>query len=99
VEFFASTLDAFLQDFVEKANSDDRLGALVACSRLAQLGSVIRDEYMENVYSLAESATEMRVAQQAAHLVVEMVNRNGEQCGLAKEDVPATTPTPDRSLS
>lgn len=96
-EFWASSVDAFLQDFLDKATKNDRLGAIVACARLAQLGSAISQEYRANCGNLVNSPTELKVAQQACSLVVEMVNRNGEQCGLTKAVVPATTPQPDRS--
>lgn len=103
VEFWASTVDAFLQDFIEKAASNDRLGTLVACARLAQLGAAISDEYKASCGELCDSPTELKVAQQACGLVVDMVNRNGELCEKLREGkddtVPVTVPAPDRTLS
>jgi hypothetical protein len=78
VAFWASTIDAFLQDFLEKAEKDDELGTIVACARLAQLGAAISDEYTANCAALVSSDTEQKVAQQACGLVVELVNRNAE---------------------
>ncbi len=97
VEFWASTMDAFLQDFLEKANSNDRLGTIVACARLAQLGHAIAQEYKANFGNLCDSDTELKVAQQACNMVVDLVNKNGEQCGLLKEGAPVAPTNLDKS--
>ena len=99
VEFFASSLDAFLQDFLEKANESDHLGALVAAARVAQMAGALSQEYLAIARRLAQSETEVRAAQQATKLVCDMVNRNGEQIGLEKETVPASAPSPDSSFN
>ena len=97
VEFWASTMDALLQDFLEKATKNDRLGTIVASARLAQLGSVISQEYKANCSNLIDSDTELKVGQQACAGVIEMVNRNGAQCGLSKKVAPDASISPDRS--
>ncbi len=89
VEFWASTVDAFLQEFLEKAKVDDRLGTIVAAARLAQIGSAISEEYIASLKSLVDSDTELKVAQQAAAQVVTLVNKNTEACvKLRSETVP-----------
>jgi hypothetical protein len=98
IEFFASSLDAFLQDFLEKAVADDRLGCILAAARLAQLGGAIQQEYLANCKGLMESDTELVMAQRAAEQVVKMVNRNGEECNVVKEPS-AQEAVPDRTLS
>ncbi len=97
VEFFASTLDALLQDYLEKACANDRLGFIVACARLSQVSHSLYTEAKANCEGLIDSATEMKVATQAAQHAVDLVNRNGEQCGLAKETAPEAAPAKDRS--
>ena len=79
VQFWASTVDAFLQDFLAKAKANDRLGLIVAASRLAQLGAAMAQEYMASVNEFCESSTELKVAQQQCSMVVKMVNDNGER--------------------
>lgn len=108
IRFFSSSMEAFLQDFIEKTDDDDRLGSVVAAARIAQLGSVIEDEFSNLVSALAESKTEMKAAQQACNLVVTLVNKNaaltlGEPEGSApeqpdSEDSPKTG-GPNRALS
>ncbi len=107
VQFWASTMDAFLQDFMDKAKANDTLGTIVASARLAQLGAAISDEYQANCRALVESETELKVAQQACSLVVKMCNDNGrvviamrdavELRTAVDEVVPDTTTKPDRS--
>jgi hypothetical protein len=105
IEFFASTMDAFLQDFLEKAVADDKLGTIVASARLAQLGQAISDEYIANIEALVSSDTELKVAQQAASLTIAMVNKNGEQCNALQPEAttgPAAEPVSvetDKSLN
>ncbi len=94
VEFWASTMDAFLQDFMRSAVSNDRLGTVIACARLAQLGDALSQEYRGNVLGLVDSDTELKVAQQACRLVVDLVNRNGDECGLGVDDGPVLDTAP-----
>ncbi len=97
VEFFASTMDAFLQDFRAKAEANDRLGSIVACARLAQLAGGMSQEYQAFTGALIDSPTEQKVGQQACELVVDLINKNGVECGLLKNDGPDTVPALDRS--
>ena len=101
VEFWASTMDAFLQDFLEKASADDRLGTIVASARLAQLGAALSEEYEITVNELTDSPTEAKVAQQACEHVVKLCNGNSDACIALRDGTegPATEPAPDRSLS
>ena len=104
VEFWASTIDAFFQDFLDKAGDNDKLGTIVAAARLAQLGECISREYEANCGGLCESKTEVKAAQQAAVLVNEMCEKNAERC---QSLIPAQeadgalllTGTGDRSLN
>ena len=80
VSFWASSVDAFFQEFIAMARNDDRLGTIVASARLAQLGQCLKEEYQETASELCESDTELRAAQQAARLVTKMANDNAEQC-------------------
>ncbi len=105
IRFLASSLDAFFQEFLEKAREGDRLGTMVAAARIAQLGTAIGEEYEANTNALCDSPTESRVADQAAKLVLDMVNRNADECRalmgktVEAEAVPDTDKIPDRSLS
>ena len=98
IEFFCSSLDAFFQDFIKHATADDRLGSIVAAARICQIASCISEEYQGIVENLAESPTELKAANQALDMVVDMVNRNGELLN-GEPSVPALAGTPDRSLS
>lgn len=82
VEFFASTLDAFFQDFLEKSKANDRLGSIVACARLAQLAHGMYEEYAANTAAIIDSDTEVKVAQQACTLVGKMMDDNARGLGF-----------------
>jgi hypothetical protein len=84
IAFLASSVDAFLQDFTDKANSNDSLGVIVAAARLAQLGTSIGEEFHSISSQLCNSETEAKAANQACVLVLKMVNDNAEQLGLFK---------------
>ncbi len=105
LEFWASCLDAFFQDFLEKARDGDRLGTMVASARIAQLGTALGEEYEANCNALCDSATESKVAGQAAKLVVDMVNNNASECKalmgrqVKEPPEPDSGDAPDRSLS
>ncbi len=89
IEFLASCADQFMQDFIKKAAEDDKLGAIIASARLAQLGAVLTAEYEVACNQLVDSATEKRVADQAAEAVVTMVNANAEACKALRGDEPS----------
>ncbi len=99
VEFFASSLDAFLQDFTEKSCDGDKLGSIVAAARLAQLGMAIMDEYGDISAGLIESNTEFKASAQAAERVATMTEKNGDECYAMVHEVPPDGASPDRSLS
>jgi hypothetical protein len=92
IEFLASCADKFMQDFLAKALADDRLGSIVACARLAQLGAVLCAEYEANCNSLIDSETEKKVADQATEAVVRMVNKNAEECIAMLDDTKIVSP-------
>jgi len=88
-EFFASSMDAFLQDFNRAAGSNDALGSIVAAARIAQLSQAISDEFCGIISELVVSPTEQKVAQQQCSMVVDMLNKNAEQCMLIGADAKA----------
>lgn len=94
--FWASTADAFLQDFLAKAKANDRLGLIVAAARLAQLANSMEQEYTASVHEFIESSTECKVAQQQCTMVVKMVNTNGEQCIAMRAGEKALEPTEEK---
>ena len=96
VAFWASSLDAMLQAFVSAVNAGDKLGTIVSAARLAQLGGCLGSEYEAICNGFIDSATEQKVAEQQAAMVVRMVEKNGEDLvspGLAPGEAP------DRGLS
>ncbi len=99
VEFWASTMDAFLQEYVSKCVGGDGLGTIVATARLAQLGACIGEEFQSICNALISSDTENKVANQGAVLTLKMVNDNGESIYLMKNGESAPDAVPDRSLS
>lgn len=85
-KFYASSLDAFMQDFLEKAMGNDRLGTIVAAARVAQMATAVAQENLRYCVGLIQSATEQKAAQQAAVLVVDMVNANARVVGFSIEE-------------
>jgi hypothetical protein len=100
-EFLASCIDSFLQDFLDRGAANDRLGTIIAASRLAQMGQVLVEEFQANANQLIEGTTDVVAATRAAKIVLDMVNKNGDECRrlIGESSVPDTVPTPDRSLS
>lgn len=98
IEFWCSSADAFFQEALKAMATHDRLGTIVAAARLAQLGSAIRQEYLQTVQYFVESDTEHRVAEQQAAMVCKMVNDNGEQChAMGKGTAALAAAEPDLS--
>jgi hypothetical protein len=80
IEFLVTASRAFLEDFLTKALANDSLGTIVAAARVAQLGAIMCAEYETCANGLVESATEQKVANQAAAAVVTLANKNAEAC-------------------
>ena len=110
VRYLASMGSAFLTDFLAKTKANDRLGILIAAARLAQFGACVEEEYLYICNNLIDGPTETKAANQAAAKVVEMVNKNGDECasvihgnadGGSNESVPDTAPaaTPGKLLN
>ncbi len=102
VQFWASCMDAFLQEYLKAAEENDALGVIVASARLAQLASTMGTEYKKTVEHACSSQTELRCAKQQTEMVVRMINDNGDQCvAIAQGEaaLAAEEPEPDRSLS
>lgn len=56
IEFWASSLDAFLQDFRQSVVDADMTRAIVCSARLAQLGSCLTQFFREGAVTLMEQS-------------------------------------------
>lgn len=75
VEVWASTTDALLQEWLEKGEANDRLGAAIASVRLAQLSLMMMNYFKEVGENFLQGETEVKAAQQAVRLMDTTVRR------------------------
>ena len=75
VGVFASTMDALLQEWLEKGEADDRLGMAIVSARLAQAGHMLTYHFKGIGEGLLDGDTEVKAANQAVQQTGEMLQR------------------------
>jgi hypothetical protein len=74
-EFFASAIDAFLQDFLEAVSEGDVHKLAVSCNRIAQLSSCMKQYFHGAAMECAESEGIADACNVAAETVALMVTK------------------------
>ncbi len=103
MEVWASTYDAFFQDFMEKGLANDALGSAIAAARIAQLSSYCMAEFHAMAELLVDGNTAIRACNEAAMAVIAMVDKQLKAIYPDRfsgdSAAPDTAPCPDRTLS
>ncbi len=99
VEVWASTIDAFLQEFITKGRANDRLGCTIACARISQAGRMMSEDFLAVAKSFIESETELKAAANAATQTITMIDGQLKAIKAGLSVSAARAATPDRSLS
>lgn len=76
VAFWASAVDAFLQDFLMMAERNDRMGCAVAAARMSQAASYMSEDFHHLANNLAHSDKEEEILNESAKAVVDMCQRH-----------------------
>lgn len=100
IEVWASTTDALLQDWLEKGNSEDRLGMGLTSAKLAQLGMMMSSYFKDVCEEFCEGPTETKAANQAIAQVDDIIRRAMANAGVGMGgDELALCPPPDQALN
>lgn len=106
VEFWASSIDALLQDFLIAVASGDRMATILASARVAQLSGNMSDWFKEGTTGLCKSRDEVLEANKVCAQVADMAKARMSKIydGINGEDDddgedPETVRTPDRTAN
>jgi hypothetical protein len=94
VELWASTVDALLQEFLEKGQAEDRLGTAIVSVRLAQVGLMMQWYFQECGETLLSGKTELAAATQAVRHMQQTVKRSLQQIGVIPSELASDDPAP-----
>ncbi len=102
VEFWASSVDALLQEFIAAVLDGDRMKVVLAGARVAQLAASMADWFKEGTVGLVITKKEMGDAQAACAQVAKMASGQLNRIYKLKVDAdeePKLTAKPDRALN
>ena len=101
IEVWTSTLDALLQEWLEKGDSNDRLGVAIASARLAQTAAMMSAYFKNLCEDLCTGETDVRASNQAIGQVTAMITRAMEANGVGRNESPglALSAPPDQTLN
>jgi len=106
VELFASTADAFLQEFKDALDSNDRKAVIVASARLSQFGSTMSAFFLGGTQAACKSTDDIATANSVCKQTYKMVHdRLNAIAGKEVDEpadlspYPALPAAPDRKLN
>lgn len=101
IEVWTSTLDALMQEWLEKGDDDDRLGVAIASAKLSQTGAMMSAYFRNLCEELCTGKTDLKASNQAIGQVAAMITRAMEASGVGRKETPglALSAPPDQTLN